>query len=346
MKYYKAILFVFLAGVLLFFSFSAEKKLPSSSLRSAPSIAKETSSLYKPIFPDMLNMDKFTASAKENQRLYAVPAKEESLRLSETDDSKLPSILLNNDIFALYGKPGAYTMGILGQYSLDKIEEVMNGFVALYDSANGQRGIIPAFYIIYGTCWPGGEIGILSETVTREYIDFAAKRGWLVFLDHQIGRYSVESAVEKLLPWLKYDNVHLALDPEWHTDKPMREIGSVTADELNKAQQMMQDYIIKNNLPNRRMLIVHQFKPMMIRNRDAVRSDFELVKLIHCADGFGAPHVKKSTYASNAQAKNMPLKSFKLFLKPTIEGAGYDNPLMTPEEVLSLNPRPYLIMYQ
>ena len=94
------------------------------------------------------------------------------------------------------------------------------------------------------------------------------------------------------------------------------------------------------------MLVVHQFKPKMIANRPAVRSDYERVKLIHCADGFGNPAQKRNAYRFNALADNIPLKSFKLFLKPTIENAGWDQPLMTPEEVLSLDPRPYLIMYQ
>ena len=306
------------------------------------------SAASSPVFPGMLSEDMFSAVAQSGQasRVYTAQTQADAERANVKDDSLLQSFLLNNDVFALYGKPNAYTMGILGQYPLDKIEDVMNKFVEAYDEANGQRGIIPAFYIIYGTCWPKGEIGILSEAVTREYIDFAAERGWLVFLDHQIGRYSVESAVKKLLPWLKYDNVHLALDPEWHTDKPMQEIGSVTADDINLAQKMIQDYLIENRLPNRRMLVIHQFKPYMIKNRAAVKSDFERVKLIHCADGIGAPHVKKSTYASNAAATNMPLKSFKLFLKPTVAGAIYDQPLMTPEEVLALNPRPYLIIYQ
>jgi hypothetical protein len=216
----------------------------------------------------------------------------------------------------------------------------------MYDQANGKRGIIPAFYIIFGTCWPEGEIGILPDSTVRQYIEFAQARGWYVFLDHQIGKYSVEDSMKKLLPYLKYPNVQLALDPEWRTTKPMQEIGSVTADEINKAQQMMQDYMIAHNLPGRKMLVVHQFKPKMILNRSAVRSDFELVQLLQCADGFGSPTLKKSTYALNAEATNIPLKSFKLFLKPTIENAGFDTPLMTPDEVFQLNPRPYLIMYQ
>jgi hypothetical protein len=42
----------------------------------------------------------------------------------------------------------------------------------------------------------------------------------------------------------------------------------------------------------------------------------------------------------------MPLKGFKLFFKTTVEGAGYDDPLLLPAEVLALDPRPRLIIYQ
>lgn len=321
--------------------------VPLDNFGSGLSGGPAQASGFRPLFPDALTWDGFLSSVRgASPQIYAVPTKEEADRLRNPADARLQSFLLNNDVFALYGKPGAYTMGILGRYPLDEIEEVMDDFVARYDAANGQRGIIPAFYIIFGTCWPEGEIGILNSSVVQEYIEFAAERGWLVFLDHQIGRYSVESAVEKLLPWLRYDNVHLALDPEWRTEKPMQEIGSVTAEEINRAQQMIQDYMKEHNLPDRRMLVIHQFKPKMIQDREEVRSDFELVKLIHCADGFGSPQLKRNTYAFNAAAKNIPLKSFKLFLEPTVEGAGYDQPLMSPEEVFALNPRPYLIMYQ
>ena len=298
-----------------------------------------------PIFPSLL----FVANKPEKSGLpekYTVKTKEEAEKETLFDESKLQSVLLNNDVFALYGKPDAYTMGIIGQYSLEKIEPVMERFVKMYDQANGDRGLIPAFYLIYGTCWPGGEIGILSNSITKKYIEFAAERGWYVYLDHQIGKYTVEQAMNKILPFLKYPNVHLALDPEWHTTKPMEVIGSVTAAEINKAQEMMNTYIKENGIQGRRMLVIHQFNAIMIKNRENVKSTFDRVQLIHCADGFGAPSLKKDSYAYNAIAKNIPLKSFKLFLKPTIQGAGYDWPLMTPEEVFKLNPRPYLIMYQ
>ncbi len=320
----------------------------SASIAVDGSASVDAPKAFNPLFPRALGQAAAAELAAQGETAGpSLPSELPPASLGgPVDQSRLQSVLLNNDVFSLYGKPGARSMGILGQYSLQEIEPVMNEFIAKYDAANGQRGIIPSFYIIYGTCWPEGEIGILSERVVKEYIEFAAERGWYVYLDHQIGKYSVETAMNKLLPWLKYPNVHLALDPEWRTTKPMQEIGSVTAEELNTAQTMMQDYLTEHRLPGRRMLVVHQFKPKMILNRPAVRSDFDLVQLIHCADGFGSPTLKKSTYALNAQATNIPLKSFKLFLKPTVEGAGWDQPLMSPEDVFSLEPRPYLIMYQ
>lgn len=330
------------AGLFILFIFSIFASEVSDNRQKMSENAAENKA---PIFPSYL----FVANIPENGSLpgrYTVNTKKEAEKETDFDESRLQSVLLNNDVFALYGKPNAYTMGIIGQYSLENIEPVMDKFIKMYDEANKERGIIPAFYLIYGTCWPGGEIGILSNSVTRKYIEFAAERGWYVYLDHQIGKYTVEQAMNKILPFLKYPNVHLALDPEWHTTKPMEVIGSVTADEINKAQEMMDKYIKENNISGRRMLVIHQFNAIMIKNRQNVKTAFDRVQLIHCADGFGAPNLKKESYAFNAFAKNIPLKSFKLFLKPTVQGAGYDWPLMKPEEVFALNPRPYLIMYQ
>jgi hypothetical protein len=84
----------------------------------------------------------------------------------------------------------------------------------------------------------------------------------------------------------------------------------------------------------------------MIEKRDAVETGYKQVNLVHCSDGFGSPSLKRNTYAYNALAENMPLKGFKLFYNFDIPGAGYDEPLLSPEEVVSLDPRPSLIMYQ
>jgi hypothetical protein len=256
------------------------------------------------------------------------------------------SILLNNDILAFYGHPLSKNMGILGRYSIKELDEKLTTLAQNYAAENGGRGVRKAFYIIYGTVWPEGEIGIIKEDVLLQYIQYALENDILIFLDHQIGRYNPIDALKRMLPYLRYPNVHLALDPEWRTTKPMLEIGTVTAEEINRAQEVMEAYILEHQIPGERMLVIHQFNWRMIRNRDQVNSGFHRVRLVHNADGFGSPSLKRSSYAYNAEASNMPVKGFKLFYNFNIPGAGYDSPLLSPREVYALNPRPYIIMYQ
>jgi hypothetical protein len=126
----------------------------------------------------------------------------------------------------------------------------------------------------------------------------------------------------------------------------MEEFGFVSADEINRAQERMENYMIENNIEGERMLIIHQFREVMIRNRADVRADFERVRLVHCMDGVGTPQEKLDTYKFNALAKNMPVKAFKLFYDFKIPGVLVDSPLLTPKEVYALDPRPSVIMYQ
>ncbi|MCL1836660.1 MAG: hypothetical protein FWG46_03845 [Treponema sp.] len=297
-------------------------------------------------FPSLYFTDVIDASLKaEDASPYwaRTQAEQESFSRRITDYA---SILLNNDILAFYGHPRSQQMGILGRYSIEELDKKLTSLAAEYEAESGGRKVIKAFYIIFGTVWPEGEIGILNEDILKRYVEYALQNDILVFIDHQIGRYDPINSLRRMLPWLHYPNVHLALDPEWRTSKPMQEIGSVTADELNRAQQVMEEYIIANNIPGERMLVIHQFNWRMIRNREKVESDFRRVRMIHCADGFGAPHLKRAAYAYNAEADNMPIKAFKLFYNFGIPGAGYDNPLLTPKEVYGLSPRPYIIMYQ
>jgi hypothetical protein len=258
---------------------------------------------------------------------------------------RLP-ILANNTIVAFYGHPLSKRMGILGMHSKEVIASMVKQYSGFYDAVNGAAGAVSAYYIIYGTCWPGGEIGYLKDSILEEYIQYAQSQNMLVFVDHQIGKYTVKEAMERILPFLKYPNVHLAIDPEWRTLIPMKEIGSISGDELNEAQRLMNDYIIDKGISGIRMLVVHQFHEKMIRGRDRVRADFERVLLVHTADGFGSPALKRNTYSLIAKAENMPMKGFKLFFKSEFPLAGFDEPLLRPEEVMGLDPRPVLIMYQ
>jgi hypothetical protein len=309
---------------------------------SVPPIA-QTEKKTVPRFPSLYFTDYIAALAgQEDSRPYWASPEAEAFD-AETDNS---SILLNNDIVAFYGHPSSRNMGILGRHPIEELDVMLTKLAAEYAGANGGRGIRRAFYIIFGTVWPKGDIGIISEELLTKWIEYALERDILIFIDHQIGRYDPVNSIKQMFPWLRYSNVHLALDPEWRTEKPMQEIGSITADELNRAQEAMEEYIRENKIPGERLLVVHQFNYRMIADREKVKSDFERVRLVHCADGFGAPRIKRDTYAFNARARNIPIKGFKLFYNSGIPGAGYDQPLLSPPEVYALNPRPYVIMYQ
>ncbi|MCL2608710.1 MAG: hypothetical protein FWD94_02245 [Treponema sp.] len=256
------------------------------------------------------------------------------------------SILLNNDILAFYGHPLSRNMGILGRYPIEELHRMLSELAEEYRRASGGREVKKAFYIIYGTVWPGGDIGYINQDVLRRWVEYALENDILVFIDHQIGRFDPVASLARMFPWLHYPNVHLALDPEWQTLTPMKEIGSTSADELNRAQRAMENYIIENDIPGERMLVIHQFHYKMISNRQDVRTDFRRVRLVHNASGFGSPGAKRSAYDFNARATNIPVKAFKLFYDFQIPGAGVDKPLMTPAEVYALRPRPFVIMYQ
>jgi len=298
----------------------------------------------RPLFPQALFTEFLAArNITEASQPYWAPTEGEI----HAQSSFLPpeSILLNNDILAFYGHPRSRNMGILGRYSKEELKDKLGTLAAEYEEAGGRK-VLKAFYIIFGTVWPDANIGILSESILREYIDFALENDMLVFIDHQIGRFTPAESITRMLPWLKYPNVHLALDPEWRTSKPNEEIGSVTAEELNQVQRIMENYMIENQIPGERLLVIHQFNYVMIRNRERVETNFSKVRMVHCADGFGPPAMKKASYAHNARAANLPVKGFKLFYNFDIPGAGFDRPLMTPKEVFELNPRPYVVMYQ
>jgi hypothetical protein len=334
----------FLLGVFLFAVLAANAGAQNVAMPLAAGSGDSPREI-KPLFPAAYFVEYLESrDARDSARPYWVSTETELMGLPSHASQE--SILLNSDILAFYGHPRSKNMGILGRYTKEELNEKLSSLAAEYRAASRGREIRKAFYIIFGTVWPGGDIGIIQESLLKDYIEYALDNDILVFIDHQIGRFNPVDSLKKMLPWLKYPNVHLALDPEWRTSKPMQEIGSVSAEELNQAQKVMENYITENRIPGERLLVIHQFNWRMISGREKVDTTFTHVRLVHCADGFGAPSIKRTAYAYNAQAVNMPVKGFKLFYNFEIPGAGYDSPLLSPKEVFELNPRPYIVMYQ
>jgi hypothetical protein len=323
---------------------SAEAAAPSRPAGN-PSYAPATavapaSEAAIPGFPSL-----FDPSASPSPPIYDAPDPALLARRMDEANARIP-VLGNNQVLAFYGHPGSKRMGILGLYPKEELAAMIKDYARRYDEANGEMGVVGAFYLIYGTCWPGGDIGYLKDSIVEEYIDFAREQGMLVFVDHQIGKFGVEDSVGRLLPWLKYPNVHIAIDPEWRTTSPMKEIGTISADELNAAQELIRSYMKREGILGTKMLVVHQFNSRMITDRERVRADYDGVILVHTSDGFGPPDLKRGAYSFNSKASNMPIKGFKLFFRSDFEGAGYDEPLLEPSQVESLAPVPMVVIYQ
>jgi hypothetical protein len=289
----------------------------------------------------------FLLFAEEPASLSGKNLQNPHVQLAREFPLAMREFLTQNHIVAFYGHPNSKKMGILGEFdTLPAMVEELTRYTREYDEANGDRGVIPAFHIIFATVLPEGELAYINRTRLQEWLTYAEEQGILVFLDHQIGKYPVTEAMKTLLPYLKYPHVHLSLDPEWATDKPGKEIGSVRAEDLNTAQQMMQQYMEQEKIAGEKILVVHQFNWKMISRLKEVRSDFPRVVVIHNADGFGTPEEKQKTWAYIREARNLPLKGIKLFLPKSWRKGGFDVPLYGPKEVLSFDPEPKLIMYQ
>lgn len=250
-------------------------------------------------------------------------------------------------IVAYYGHPNSRYMGIVGRHTVEELVDLVKATAGQYQNLAPERKVIPAIYLIYGTVQPEGRIGYLSDARVNEYIRYAGAHGIQIILDHQIGTYTLQEAVDRLLPYLKHPHVHMAFDVEWRTSRPMEEIGFISGEELNWMQQYVSSYLQSNQVREHKYIVFHQFKASMVRGSGDILTGFPQVELVHSTSGWGSPGLKRSTHAFNATLTQLPSKGFKLWYyysdKP---GIHYDNPLMTPMEVLALDPLPRMIIYQ
>jgi len=155
--------------------------------------------------------------------------------------------------------------------------------------------------------------------------------------------------------YLKYDNVHVAIDPEFHAvaghGDPGIPIGTVTASQVNAVQEMLSKYVQSEKLKTGKILIVHQFGdaavhdgvPFMIADKKSLKG-FVGVELVIDADGLGPPAEKVRKYNLMTDSQTYPFLRFgglKVFFPNQWEHAGhFDKPPMTVEQVFGLGSVP------
>jgi hypothetical protein len=91
-------------------------------------------------------------------------------------------------------------------------------------------------------------------------------------------------------------------------------------------QAVINSYLISENLPGPRILLVHQFQSSMIVDKENLdASSYPQVALTLSVDGWGGPWGKISKYNSLVTTDS-PYVAFKLFYR-------WDEPLLLPDEV-------------
>jgi hypothetical protein len=271
------------------------------------------------------------------------------VRSGGTDESAEPgpaaSPLRDNQMVVFYGTPLAAGLGILGMFSAEEAADRVHQQAALYDEMNGERGVLPAFDLIYAIAADeptsnGLYLRYLDPNVVDRYVRVAEERGIHLILDLQIGRGNVTEEVRKIEQWLVHPNVHVAIDPEYAVGPhgaPILTPGQISGHDINEVQDYVSSLVDAHDLPPK-MVIIHQFMAATIVEGEATRHD-DNVDLVLNMDAFGPTDEKRKQYHFFAAMPYAEHKSFNIFLKQ-------DDRVLSEQEVLDLTPSPDVIFYQ
>jgi hypothetical protein len=306
--------------------------------------------------------------------LTAIPAGALQIKSQSLQASKVPpkgiqatSVLSENTLFTVYGRAfdRAPILGRLGTYkSFDDMQKDIEPWISGITKRHDKKGVIPAVHLIYAMaipCKPKDDCLLYLEGSVKDlvgtYIEPAAKRGWMVVLDTQIGKSNPVQQVKRIIDkgYLKHENVIVALDPEFHVrpgrERPGIPIGTITASQVNEVQELLDSYVREQKLSKKKTLIVHQFGdrnvndgvPFMIEDKKDLKA-YENVDLVIDMDGLGKQAVKVIKYNKITDSKVYPFIKFraiKIFFPNKWEKHGhFDDPPLNLDQLFGLKPVP------
>jgi hypothetical protein len=324
----------------------------------APRPAVEIDTLADSLLPDSGMVDSAaadTSKAAAAKRALA-KARKNPFPLTAVDSARWPvpgapeplpgAIIPEHRIVAFYGNPLSKRMGILGQIAPDSMLRRLEETSMEWAKADPERKVLPALHLIavvaQGYPGPARKYRLqMPDSVIERVAGWAEERGWLLFLDIQPGLSTVEAEIPHLVKYLTRPYVHLALDPEFAMKdgkKPGTDwMGRMDAVEVNHAIGELARIVEEHQLPPK-LLVVHRFTRNMLTNAAQIRLD-PRVQVVIDMDGYGAPSGKKAAYKWFVVRYPVQFTGWKLFYKN-------DKPMMTPEQVLEVYPKPMYIQYQ
>lgn len=260
-------------------------------------------------------------------------------------------LLPTHRIVSFYGHPNSDKMGILGEYSIPDLHARLAEQGAAYEAADPSHPVVLAFEMIATVAqpWPGDDgtyVVYSGDELIQDYVDYATAHDMIVILDLQIGYDTIPHQIEVIRHWLELPNVHVALDPEFSTKAnetvpsdrvPGEFIGEADGRDIQKAVEMLSQIATEKQLPSK-ILIVHQFEAEMIFNKGAIKP-LPGVDIVLDMDGFGGQEAKLGNYQHFVGNELIEYGGIKLFYRQ-------DDPLLTPEQIVALDPPALIVIYQ
>jgi hypothetical protein len=279
------------------------------------------------------------------------------------------AILPIHRIVAFYAVPGAEPTGpayIVDDNMLNNLRQQSDAYQQIDSNHPVKPGIDLVVSVPDGSPGPNNTYShhVDADTI-QQYIDFCKKNNLLLFLDLNFGLSSIMDEVNFFLPYLEqYSFVHLAVDPEWmfprHDGIPGTNLSNVRASDLNPIINALAVIPMRYHMP-RKILIIHQYRQdgdtlanpydageAEIADKQNLLYDSRVDVVIHIdsVGGYPGDHEDKIQQYSQwvgqdmRKYQNFLYGGFKLFYH--IEAP---TGLMTPKEVLSLNPPPMIVTY-
>jgi WD40 repeat protein len=263
----------------------------------------------------------------------------------EPPDPCPASLLDGQRLIAYYGTPAGPGLGILGRHGVSETLTLLQEQMAAYQALDPEVEHVPVFHMVttIADAYPGEDTDYnhrVAHDTIRPWIEAAREAGGWAILDIQPAHAEIDVELDLIEPMLWEPGVHLAVDPEFvmaaDEDVPGTDLGRITGAQINRVQARLDR--IARATGQRRVLVIHQFNDRMMARKNEIL-DYAFVDLVWDADGFGSPHPKMADYVQYSGEPGFDYGGFKIFYR-------YDTPVMTPEEVLGLDPPPALVIYQ
>lgn len=252
--------------------------------------------------------------------------------------------------YRLFGYSGHPRSEALGRLGIGDINDRMREIEERGQDYLADRDLLPVMELITVVAQPRpGADGLyrtrVSDDVIGSWLATAREHKAVLLLNIQPGRADFLDEVKHLQRWLEEPDVGLALDPEWAVNAdqvPGKVFGSTSGQELDAVAAWTSELVAAHDLPEK-VMVYHQLHENIVTDEGALQLHPGVV-LVKSVDGIGSPAQKIAAWKRIvAKTPDHVKMGFKLFY---IEDTRGGRPLMTPEEVMALEPTPDYVLFE